>query len=498
MPFIKLVLLRVLRAATSIASLIITAKFIGVSTERDAWVLALSVIGVLSVFLFNPTLEIFRAKVIHVRGELSKEEASVAVSSYISFSILIALLAIFFLTVAPKPFAVAIGAGASTELLSDTGRFLRWGAIYVLLTQMTNAWSSVLNSENRYIEPEVIGIGAAVLNVVILLTLVKRLGADALLWATIGSATVQVILLAYALKRTCGTIFMTRKLNFTYAWRFVAPALPLYFAFGAGQIALIVEKNLLTLAGPGAVSIYDYARKFVDVPYGVIIATAASLVGPALAKFTLVQDDDQFVSAALRHLKAFLLILLPVTVVFNLGGSTLIGIFFSNSASVTDADKRMISDLLGVLAWGVLGVAIYAVASQALIARGRISHYAKLGLLTQALYIAVNCIFFSRFGAFATAVGWGISYGAIGLLMYGAARIPFGLTLKVIAQAAFFHILLIVLYDISAYFLPENFRIATLCLLFGLSCGISLLLIYRDARTSNHNCANENNKYLAR
>jgi len=484
MPFIRLVLLRVLRAGTSIASLIITAKFIGVSMERDAWILALSVIGILSVFLFNPTLEIFRAKVIHLRGELSKEEADRAISSYISFSLLIALLAIFVVIAGPALFAAAIGADANPALFSETGRFLRWGALYVLLTQATNAWSSVLNSENKYVAPEFIGIGTAALNVLILLLLVRQLGADALLWSTLGSSAVQVLLLGLLLKRSCGTIFLTFKVDLAYAWRFVAPALPLYFAFGAGQVALIVEKNLLVLAGTGAISIYDYARKFIDVPYGVITATAASLISPTLAKVVISKDDDAFVRAALRHLNAFILILLPVTAVFNLGGASLITIFFSNSASVTDADQQVIARLLGVLGWGLIGVAIYAVGSQTLIARGRIAHYAKLGLLTQLLNIAINWIFFPKFGVLAIAASWGISYGVTGFLMQAYARIPFGSTLGVTAKAVSCHLVLVLLYRLSEYLLPTTFKAIAFIMLFIVSCGLSLFFINRDARRS--------------
>lgn len=482
MPFIRLVFLRILRAAISIASLIITAKFIGVSTSRDAWILALSVIGILSVFLFNPTLEIFRSKAIHIRSELSAEEVDIAISSYITFSLFVALLAILCLAVMPNLFATVVGAQATPQLFDETSRFLRWGAIYVLLTQLTNGWSSILNSENHYAGPEIVGIVAAMLNVVVLLAMVRHFGADALLWATLVSSAVQVVSLSLLLKRYNKTIFITSKLNLGYAWRFVAPALPLYFAFGAGQLALIVEKNLLVRAGTGAVSIYDYARKFVDVPFGVITTTAASLVGPTLSRFGVQQDERQFVHAALGNLKAFILILLPVTVTFSLGGSTLIHIFFANSASVSEADMDSISELLAVLGWGLLGVAVYAVASQTLIARGRISHYAKLGLLTQVLYILISWLLFSKFGPVAIAAGWGISYAVTGLLMQLYAKIPFDTTLLVTAKAMSWHLFIAILYRVGKHFLPITLQLSALGVLFCASCGFSLLLIHRDAK----------------
>jgi len=484
MHFIRLVLLRLLRAAISIASLIITAKFIGVSLPRDAWVLALSVIGILSVFLFNPTLEIFRAKVIHLRGELSKQEADMAISSYVTFSILIAVLAIVIVAIAPGTFAAAIGADASSALSGETGRFLRWGAVYILLTQLINAWSAILNSENMYVQPELIGIGTAALNVVFLLALVKDIGADALLWSTLASSTLQVVLLALLLKRSCGTIFVTYKLNLAYAWYFVAPALPLYFAFGAGQVSLIVEKNLLVLAGAGAVSIYDYARKFADVPFGVITATAASLVGPMLAKVNVSQDENEFIRAALRHLKAFILILLPITVVFSLGGSTLVSVFFSNSASVTEDDQHLISQLLGVLGWGLLGVAIYAVGSQTLIARGQITLYARLGLLTQVLNIVISLFFYRAYGAVAIAVAWGLSYGLTGFLMQYYARIPAGSILGAVAKTFSCHLVLVILYRMGGRFLPAKFEFASLIVLLAISSAMSLIFIHRDAKKS--------------
>jgi len=62
-----LILIRILKLLIGILSLSISAKYFGVSIQKDIWVLTISLITILDTAIWGPINETFRAKFVQIK-----------------------------------------------------------------------------------------------------------------------------------------------------------------------------------------------------------------------------------------------------------------------------------------------------------------------------------------------------------------------------------------------------------------------------------------------
>jgi len=71
--------------------LVVSAKYFGTSTDRDAWIIGGSVITVFIQILFGPINETFITKYIHIREEESDGAVNEATNALVSAIVIISL-----------------------------------------------------------------------------------------------------------------------------------------------------------------------------------------------------------------------------------------------------------------------------------------------------------------------------------------------------------------------------------------------------------------------
>jgi len=149
--------------------------------------------------------------------------------------------------------------------------------------------------------------------------------------------------------------------------RFFILALPLML----GQSIVVLDEQLCrvfgSLAGTGAISWLNYARRIMLVPVGVVAQAAGVASYPFLAELIVKGDFSRFNQTLNSALRGILILLIPLTIWMMAVAEPTIRLIFQQGHFVSD-DTRQTSQLLlimlaAVVCWGVqqvLGRAYYA------------------------------------------------------------------------------------------------------------------------------------------
>lgn len=160
-------------------------------------------------------------------------------------------------------------------------------------------------------------------------------------------------------------------LTFTFSHpelkKIVLLALPLML--GQSMVVLDEQFNRIfgSLAGEGAVSLLNYARRLMQVPIGVVAQAAGVASFPFLAHLAALQDKQQFNATLQSAIKNVFAVLAPICAFMILTAQPLIALIYQHggfTANFTLETALLLRImLLGVIFWGaqqLLGRAFYA------------------------------------------------------------------------------------------------------------------------------------------
>ena len=409
--------IRVIRLAFAILNLSFSAKYFGVDLQRDIWLLALSAVIVFEVAIWAPLNDTFRAKFLFVKADKGEAEALQQTKSLLLLINLITILSVSLMIIFPDLISRLLAPGYKDEQTKLLNFMIRLLAPTFLLTQTTKILTSILNTYNSFIIPEVSGLITQVSTLVMIITLAPSMGIVSLAFAYYSGLLLLLVLLILQLRKHKVNLFqklLSAKLR--PALPFFMFSLPFYLPHFTAQLNLIVEKSLATSTTTGAVSILDYSRKFTDIPLDVLIGIFVSLLVPVLtSKFSAGLKQEFFEEFRKIYQFGFLIVALIVGM-FTGCADGIVDFLYKNTTIDTGA-LRQIGKLTMFYSWAAFGVFLYHIFGLSLLSSKRRVLFAFYGTLAQLLMIGVNLYFFKGYGIFIFPFSLGISHFIAAVVM---------------------------------------------------------------------------------
>jgi len=408
---------RILRSILSIATLVLSAKYFGVSVERDAWLLAFNCLIVVDLAIWGPINETFRAKFIFIKGKEGEAVTIHRTASLFIFTSLISILLLLIILIFPDLVTSVIAPARNEADSQILIRLLRILAPSLLFNQTNLLLSSILNAYNIFYIPEIVGFISSILNIVFLIALVPSLGIYSLAVSYYLGLVILLGLLIYQVKKHNIPLF--RKpivFDFKYVKPYILFALPFFFPYFMGQLNAIAEKSFASLIGNGTVSIIDYSRRFIEVPIVVLTSVLSTILVPILshkfAENNMTEFKQEF--KTIFHLGLFLLG--SLLTFFVLGASDVVTLLY-NHKQMDTASLAIIAKL--TTSYAVSGIAIYfySIVGLSLLSANRAKVYAVCGVSAQLLMLLSNFLLYKRFGVFTFPVSVTLSHLAAALIM---------------------------------------------------------------------------------
>ncbi|MCE7041280.1 lipid II flippase MurJ [Dyadobacter sp. CY312] len=397
---ISLFLLRLIRSVISILTLILSARYFGVSSDRDAWLLAFNSIVVINLAFWGPLNETFRTQFIFIKEQDGESSAINRINSLFFFVSIISIFIVVVIFLYPNLYTSLIAPGKTTSELNTLTLILKLLLPSLLLNQFTLLLSSILNSYNIFYIPEIAGSISSIFNVLALLVLAPKIGIYSLVISYYFGLIVLGIFLFHELGRNKIRLFKPPfELKYSHVKPYLLYAIPFFFPYFFGQLNAIFEKSIASLLGDGIVSIQDYSRKFIDIPSGVLISVLTTVLVPILSKAFAQKNLDQFEAEFKSIFRLGLFVLGFLLSFFIMCSSDVVTLFYA-SKNIGRESLYTISTLSICYCVSVISVFYYSITGLALMSVNQGKIYATCGVLAQICMLSLNFLFYKKLGIY--------------------------------------------------------------------------------------------------
>ncbi len=177
----------------------------------------------------------------------------------------------------------------------------------------------------------------------------------------------------------------------------------------ANQVALLIVLTLARGAGTGAVSAYQYAFIFFQLPYGLIAVSIMTAVLPELASAAHRGDHELFTEKFREGLSLLLTFMIPATGAYLLLGRPLIALLLQRGEFDAAATDQTLEMLVG-FSFGLPAFAVFLYCVRAFYARRNTRSPFYLNLFENALNVALVVPLVALFDDTGLSLAYSVAY----------------------------------------------------------------------------------------
>ncbi len=240
-------------------------------------------------------------------------------------------------------------------------------------------------------------------------------GMEGFCWGVLAGAALGSFLLPLKAVRAAPLPFRPR-LRHPLMGRFLIMALPLML----GQSVVVLDEQFVrifgSLAGDGAVSLLNYARRIMLVPVGVVAQAAGVASFPFLAALAAKNDKSGFDLALNQALRNGLVVILPMSAWILAAAGPILGFIFEGG-SFGQSQTALATPLLQIMLLAVPFWAIQQITGRAFYARQDTLTPAVVGTLATLAAVPFYIALVPRMGALGVALVTTASLAVYALLL---------------------------------------------------------------------------------
>ena len=395
---IILFLLKLLKVPLAIFTLSLTAKYFGVSLDKDVWLISSMVIGMIGLAVWGPINETFRAKFVVIKESEGQKIAISYTKSLLFYMFIISCVIMIAIFIYPKLIAKIIAPGFNGLALENLVLMIRFLVPFFLLSQINFILSSILNAYEVYYVPEISSLFTQIINIFLIIFFSQSIGIQALVIALYISTIVLSIFLISKILRLNIPLFTSPIVFQLEGFKlFFIFALPFFLPYFIGQLNGIVEKAVATSIGVGTVSIIDFARRIPDLLNSILISIVLTILVPTLTKAFVNHDAITYNKEFLASYRLGLFGLI-IFIVFFINGAEPISYLLYKSPSINVEQMNSIILLSKLFSVSLIGVFSYIILGMSMLSADKAKLYVISGSFAQILVIIANLIMVKWFG----------------------------------------------------------------------------------------------------
>ncbi len=382
---------------TGLAREIVGASLFGAGATMDAFQVAWRIPNFLRrLFAEGAFTQAFVPVFAETRSKQGDDKTRLLADQVASLLALV-LFGVTLIGVAAAPFlvqATAWGFAADANKFDLTVAMLRITFPYIFFISLTSFAAGVLNTYGSFKVP---AFTPVLLNIAVIATAV--LAAPycnppvlALAWGTLLGGLLQLAFQAPALKR----IGMLPRLSWPKPDESVKRVLrlmvPAAFGVSVAQVSILINTQIASFLGDGAVSWVSYADRLMEFPSAMLGVALGTVLLPSLVKHHAEDQPEEYSRLLDWGLRVTLLLTLPAAFALALLATPLIATLFHRGAFLA-RDVLMVKPALIAYAVGLTGIILVKVLAPAFYARQNIKTPVKIAVFTLAVTQLFNLAF---------------------------------------------------------------------------------------------------------
>jgi len=427
-----LFVLKLVKIPLTLLLLSLTARYYGISLEKDIWLLVYTTVLVLDGALWGPINETYRAKFVMIKEKEGEKIAIGQTQSLLFFLTFFSLILVAIMYLIPDFFAKFLAPQYQGKDLQTLIQMIYWVAPVLIFNQLTQIGLSILNGYEIFYVAEISSFISIIINILFLYFLHNIFGINALPISYYVSAVALLFFIIYFVKKSNIALFTT-------SWRFDFNGFKTYFLFSApffipyfiAQINYLVEKVLAGKLGNGTISTLDFAFKIPNMMYTILISVIMSVLVPVLSKNFANNKEMDFNSEFKSLFRIGVLVICSIVTLLLGCGDSIAKILY-DKGNITMDNLILISDLSILYGFSLFGVFSYLMFGMSLLSSEQSKYYAFMGLLCQGGIILTNIIFYRILGIYTFPLSIFLSNFIFAFLM--SKRYPFLTSLQLGAR----------------------------------------------------------------
>jgi putative peptidoglycan lipid II flippase len=408
--------IKILKAALSVVVFIVSAAYFGLSKERDFWVLSSAFVLSLSQLVFGPVYEIYRVRLAHdiaKRGLLPASHSACGLNTVVLMaSALLTALGFAF----SRMSSGFMAPGFSDLQVASLAEMFMWIIPSLMLYQSIMSFSAMLNALGWYYIPEITLIVSSTISLAFVFFGNDAFGIYSLVWGTYAGQLLTSGVLLWALRRRLNGRFRIITKPDSTSWHYVAQAFPFWFSYIAGQILVYVERALSSYLPEGYISLFDYARKLVEMPMGLIMGVATSFFSVKLTNAFITGGFVESNILVQNFFRYLIYAITPLVVMFMCCAGPLYHLLFFSSASQLSIQSQFQSVMIA-FSISLPALCLYVVANQSLIVIGKARWAAGLSTGFILAIAIADAVGFDAGGIVWLSICW-----SVGVLISGSVQ----------------------------------------------------------------------------
>lgn len=281
-------------------------------------------------------------------------------------------------------FAYIFGYGYADEpekfsLLTD---LIRITFPYLMLISLTGFAGAILNSYDRFAIPAITPVFLNVFMIAgaLLVTDYFPSPAHALAWSIVAAGIFSLLFQLPFLRQI--HLLPSPKLDWSHPGvkRILVLMAPALFSVSVSQLNLLLDSQIATMLGDGAVSWLFYSDRLVELPLGVFGVAIATVIMPGLSRLNATQSSEKFSQMLDWAIRFVVLIALPATLALVILAEPILYTLFYHG-KMTANDILMSSYSLKAYALGLFAFMLIKVLVPGYFARQDMKSPVRIGII---------------------------------------------------------------------------------------------------------------------
>lgn len=409
-----LILCSLLAQALGLLLQIVLAHRFGTGVEVDAYVVALTLPGLVEAFVLAAVTQLLLPVLVRRLTDRREGEAWSLLSSLLTI-LCGGLLALSVpVALGREALAAGLAPGLPPATRALAGAYLAalypglaLGVAAALLTQ-------ALQAQRRFVAPALAGTLAQTIPLAAVIWFSPAIGLWSLIGGTIAAKAVVLVPLVVLLRRGGARLRPRADFRDPELRRMALLAIPVLVAAASARMNAVVDRFFVSFLGAGKLAALGYADRVLAMVLAVLVSPVIAVLYPALADCEARGDRQGLFEAVDRGLRAVIAGMVPFTVALCVLAGPALRLLFEHGR-FSDADTRRVAAILlcyaGILILGGVGSLLvrgfYAVGN----ARDPMIWG---GLLPLGLNVVLDALLFRRFDVYGVAAATSLN-AAIGL-----------------------------------------------------------------------------------
>lgn len=313
----------------------VIASCLGASTATDAFFIASGVMVSLAVMIFSglavPLLTVYNDRLIS-HGRCA---ATALLNRYLRVVMLGAVVlaaGVFALAPYVAVFLAPSYEGAQQSLLTHD---LRLMSVVIVLWAWFLSVNVVLETDKEFLPGRCQALFQNVFLIAACVLFAVPTDVEALLYAMIASGVAECLLVTWMARKR---LFSGAAASSQSVRPILAAALPIVVGNAIYEVNDIVDKQIASSMGDGAVSQLVYGSTINDIVVGIIVMSVSTVLFSHFTTWAVQRDYDRLAASLQDSLHALTLLLLPLTAFFIFGASDIVSVMFGRGRfSTADA-----------------------------------------------------------------------------------------------------------------------------------------------------------------